>query len=292
MTITTDVQIGRPQQVEQSRARYPDEEGYVERDGVRTFYEVYGSGGPTILFLTPWSIVHSRCWKAQIPYFARHGRVVTFDARGNGKSDQPRGARAYDEREYAADALAVMDATGTESAVLVSHSRSAGRALLVCAEHPERVEGAVFIGPRVELVPTDPRSRAHSFKEELDTDEGWAKFNRHYWRRDYRDFLEFFFSQVFTEPHSTKQIEDCVGWGLETTGETLALTVMGRKLNNPDVFRALCERITCPVLVIHGTEDAVRPFFVGEEVAEVAGGTLAALEGAGHCPHARDPVRV
>ena len=33
-------------------------------------------------------------------------------------------------------------------------------------------------------------------------------------------FLEFFFAQMFTEPHSTKQIEDCVGWGLETDAET------------------------------------------------------------------------
>ena len=54
---------------------------------------------------------------------------------------------------------------------------------------------------------------ATSFDEELDTDEGWAKYNRHYWLSDYRGFLEFFFAQVFTEPHSTKQIEDCVGWG-------------------------------------------------------------------------------
>jgi pimeloyl-ACP methyl ester carboxylesterase len=156
MTVTTEVQTGRPQRVEQSRARYPDEEGYVERDGVRTFYEVYGRGAPTILFLSPWSIVHSRCWKMQIPYFARHGRVLTFDARGNGRSDRPMGPMAYDEREFAADALAVMDATDTASALLVSHSLSAGRALLLCAEHPERVAGSVFIGPRVELVPVEP----------------------------------------------------------------------------------------------------------------------------------------
>ena len=29
---------------EQSRARYPDSEGFVERDGQRLFYEVYGEG--------------------------------------------------------------------------------------------------------------------------------------------------------------------------------------------------------------------------------------------------------
>ena len=31
-----------------TRARYPDDEGYVERDGVRTFYEVYGDGEPDV----------------------------------------------------------------------------------------------------------------------------------------------------------------------------------------------------------------------------------------------------
>ena len=35
-------------------------------------------------------------------------------------------------------------------------------------------------------------------------------------RRDYPDFLRFFFDQMFPEPHSTKQVEDCVGWGQET----------------------------------------------------------------------------
>ena len=78
---------------EQSRARYPDEEGYVERDGVRVFYEVYGSGEPTILLLPTWALIHSRHWKMQIPYLARHCRVVTFDGRGNGRSDRPQGPR-------------------------------------------------------------------------------------------------------------------------------------------------------------------------------------------------------
>ena len=103
---------------EQARARYPDEEGHVDRDGVRIFYEVYGDGDPTVLLLPTWSIIHSRHWKAQIPYLARHFRVVTFDGRGNGKSDRPSTADAYAEREFAADALAVMDATRTERAVL------------------------------------------------------------------------------------------------------------------------------------------------------------------------------
>ena len=74
---------------EQSRARYPDEEGFIERDGVRVFWESYGEGEQTILFLPTWTLVHSRVWKAQIPYFARHFRVICFDPRGNGRSDRP-----------------------------------------------------------------------------------------------------------------------------------------------------------------------------------------------------------
>ena len=78
---------------EQSRARYPDEEGFVERDGVRVFYEVYATGGPTVLLLPTWALIHSRHWKMQIPFLARHCRVVTFDGRGNGRSDRPRAPR-------------------------------------------------------------------------------------------------------------------------------------------------------------------------------------------------------
>src|SRR6266536_3250745 len=104
------------------RARYPDADGYVERDGVKVFYEVFGQGEPTILLLPTWSIIHSRVWKMQVPYLARHYRVVTFDGRGNGRSDRPVTAAAYADDEFVADALAVMDATDTERAVIVGVS--------------------------------------------------------------------------------------------------------------------------------------------------------------------------
>ena len=276
---------------EQTRARYPDREGYVERDGVRIFYEVYGSGDTTILLLPTWSIIHSRHWKAQIPYLSRHARVVTFDGRGNGRTDRPDTVEAYAETEFVADTIAVMDATGTDRAVIVGLSAGALWGALLAAEHPERVDGAVFIAPAAPF--GMHRARVQTpFDEPLESYEGWSKYNRYYWLEHYRDFLEFFFSQTFTEPHSTKQIEDCVGWGLETTGETLALTYLGRELKDPDEFARLCNRITCPVLVIHGTDDAVRMVSTGERMAKETGGEFVALEGSGHLPHARDPVRV
>ncbi len=276
---------------EQSRARYPDEEGYVERDGVRVFYEAYGEGEQTVLLLPTWSLIHSRHWKMQIPYLARHFRVVTFDGRGNGKSDRPGDSDAYAETEFAADALAVMEATGTEQAFLVSLSLGSQRALLLAAEQPDRVRGAVFIAPSLPIAPGHDYRRVHPFAEPLATDEGWAKFNAAYWLRDYPRFVEFFISQCLTEPHSTKPTEDAVGWALDTDGETLVTASKSRSLTEQTV-RDLCARVRCPVLVIHGDEDAVSPHRRGEALADATRGALVTMAGSGHFPHVRDPVKV
>ena len=289
MTITH----GTAAVAEQTRARYPDTEGYVEREGVRLFYEVYGEDGPTILLMPTWSIVHSRFWKMQIPYLARRFRLVVFDGRGNGKSDRPAEPEAYGEAEFAADALAVLDATSTERAVVVSLSRGAERSLLLAADHPERVDGLAFIAPALPLASSVPRARAaQSFEEPRDSYEGCQKWNRHYWLEDYEDFLEFFFSQCFTEPHSTKQREDAVGWGLETDAETLVATQLAPRFEDAEQVRQVTDRIRCPVLVIHGSDDAIRPHDVGAALAELTGGAIATLEGSGHFPLARDPVKV
>jgi pimeloyl-ACP methyl ester carboxylesterase/predicted glycosyltransferase len=276
---------------EQTRARYPDESGYVVRDGVRLHYEVYGSGEPTVFLLPTWSIIHSRHWKMQIPYLARHCRVLTFDGRGNGRSDRPRDPEAYTEEEFAADAVAVLDATDTAQAVLVSLSLGSQRALLLAANHADRVSGSFFIAPSLAIAPPHDFRAQYSFDEPLATNEGWAKFNKHYWTRDYRDFLEFFFSQGFSEPHSTKPIEDCVSWGLETDGETLGILSSSRFLDE-DRIRELCSRVHCPVLVVHGEEDRISPHARGTALASSTAGELVTLEGSGHFPHARDPVKV
>jgi pimeloyl-ACP methyl ester carboxylesterase/predicted glycosyltransferase len=279
------------------RACQPSHDGYVERDGVKVFYEVFGSGDPTVMLLPTWSIIHSRHWKLQVPDLARRHRVVTFDGRGNGRSDRPAGAEAYRPAEFTADALTVMDATGTERAVLVALSLGATWALELGALHPERVAGIVFIGPALPLALLSSDRLAHSFTEPLDTDDGWAKFNQHYWREHYREFLEFFFSQCFTEPHSTKPIEDAVGWGLETDPETLIATQLGPRNHGGQVFdpegaAELAGRLRCPVLVVHGDEDAIRPWATGARLAELAHGELVTIEGGGHAPHVRDPVKV
>ena len=58
------------------RAREPDTTGFIQRDGYKIGYEVFGDGAPTLLLLPTWQIVSSRFWKAQVAYLARRFRVV------------------------------------------------------------------------------------------------------------------------------------------------------------------------------------------------------------------------
>ena len=281
-----------PHPGEQTRARYPDATGFVEREGVRIHWETYGDGDRTVVLLPTWSIVHSRCWKAQIPYLARHFRVVTFDGRGNGRSDRPSGAAAYAIWEFAADTLAVMDATATEHAALVGLSCGALWGTMLAAEHPQRVERIAYIGPAVALAPEHPQRSLYGFDEILETDQGWAKYNSHHWLRDYEDFVRFFAAECTCEPHSTKQIEDFVGWALETDPATLIDTIHGLRLTRGEPWTTLPGRVRCPTLVLHGDDDRIRPHAQGSALADATGGEFVTLEGSGHLPEGRDPVAV
>lgn len=289
---------------EQSRARYPDSEGFVERDGQRLFYEVYGEGEETVFLLPTWSLVHSRHWKMQIAYFARHFRVVTMDGLGNGRSDRCRDPRRYRAAEFARDFLAVMDVTGTERAVVVSLSTAAQYQLALARIAPERVAGAAFIGPLFSYTPSHlwllrfPGVWRLIFRRPPRIPwlyRWWLRYNAVHWREDYPAFAEWFISRCFREPHSTKAIEDGVGWALETDPETLIATVFdGESAGRPvgrRALRAMAKDLDCPVLVVSGKLDKITPPRDHRALARLTGGKLEAVKDGGHFLHARKPVR-
>lgn len=288
------------------QARVPDHEGYLDCDGVAIGYQVYGEQEPTILLLPTWTIVHNRFWKMQVPYLSRHFRVVAYDGPGNGRSDRPLDRTAYHHTAQAGYARAVLGATGTDRAVVVGLSMAANWLLELAASHPDRVAGLVAIGPSVAL-PVESNPRAAHFAPlgpapELppsavpgggqDPPEHWAKYNLEYWRDSYDDFRWFFFGQGFNEPHSTKPIEDAVGWGAETTEKVLITHHHAGAYPDEATVRSWCAQVSCPVLVIHGSDDGISPVGRGEQLAELTGGELAVIDGGGHLPLARDPVRV
>jgi pimeloyl-ACP methyl ester carboxylesterase/predicted glycosyltransferase len=284
---------------EQSRARYPDTEGFVERDGQRLFYEVYGEGVETIFLVPTWSLVHSRFWKMQIAYFARHFRVLVMDGLGNGRSDRCRDPRRYAAAEFARDCLAVMDATGTERAVMASWSRGAQYVLELARLAPERVIGAAFIGPLFPYTPSHNSFLMHpklmrAFRRAFPFYRWWGHFNAVHWRNDYPVFAEWFISRCLPEAHSTKAFEDGVGWALDTDPETLTATAptFSEIPRDRRTLSELVRNLDCPVLVISGDRDKITPPRDARALARLADGKLERVRGAGHIPHAREPVQV
>jgi pimeloyl-ACP methyl ester carboxylesterase/UDP:flavonoid glycosyltransferase YjiC (YdhE family) len=275
------------------RAKLPRSDGYVDRGGVRIHYEVYGDGPDTILFIPPWSITHSRIYKAQLPWLSDSYRCIAYDQRGNGKSDRPGRDADYTSDQYVADALAVLDATGTDAAILVGMSLGGGLAAMLAAHHPKRTRAAILLGTTASIGPGHPHMAPEHFAAQRADFEGWNKYNRDYWLRDFPDFARFFLENVFSDPHSTKQLEDGIEWAAETDGPTLVHTAAARTIAPPfDVSEQMYRSIRCPLLVIHGTDDRIQPIGRARRVAEVTGAELIEIEGGGHAPQTRYPARV
>lgn len=275
------------------RAVEPAQSGVVASpDGVRIAYDVFGAGDPPLVFLPSTPIVHSRQWKAQVPYLSRRHRVVTFDGRGNGRSDRPTSPDAYREECLVGDIERVMDATGTAQAVIVGLcGDGVWRAIQLAAARPDRVLGIVAFATGVPLLaPPHPWKVQWSFEDELPTDEGWAKVNRHYFERDYPGFAQFFFEEITSEPHSTKQIEDAVEWA--TDGSVQAMIADYRVAQEWDLatVEATCRAVRAPMLIVHGTEDTCQPIARSRRLAEITGAPLVEVEGADHMIPGRHPV--
>ncbi len=275
------------------RAAYPDTTGHVVRDGVNLGYEVFGHGDPTILLLPTWTIIHARFWKMQVPYLSRHFRVVTYDGPGNGESDRVTDPSRYTAEAYAADAVSVLDVTDTDRAVVVGLSKGARYGTRLAALHPDRVMGLALIGPAMALdKPLLERADIadHFYLPYPDDPQGWDKYNLAYWHDHYGDFLDHFFAQALSEPHSTKPREDSVGWGLETGAGILEAEARSAEPDVPDL--EIFAQVGCPVLVIHGTADRIQSYEVGVEAARLSNGALVTMNGSGHMPNVRDPVKV
>jgi pimeloyl-ACP methyl ester carboxylesterase/predicted glycosyltransferase len=257
------------------RARLPDLDGTVDVDGVAIGYEAFGEGEPVVLLMPTWCIVDSRVWKHQVPHLSRHYRVVTWDGPGNGRSSRPTDASCYTAAFHVRCALAVLDRLRIDRVIAVASSGGTHRTLLLAAHHPDRVAGVALLGPSSALV---ERSR----------DEVMDAFVA----GDQERFLEVFMRHAFTEPHSTKAIEDGIGWGRGTTMEILALSRLADTPTDLDAYRSACASIEQPVLVVQGTDDGLTPEPHGRSLAQAIGANarLLLVEGGGHRPDLRDPV--
>jgi pimeloyl-ACP methyl ester carboxylesterase/predicted glycosyltransferase len=255
----------------------PQTEGFVERDGVRSWYAQFGDSGPWLAFAPIFQIVNSHSLKGVVPYLAQHFRVLVMDLRGNGRSDRPTSPEAYAFDHYYADFVAVLDRLQVDRAAVIGVSVTSMTALRLAAEQPGRVSHLILSGGYAERRVDDPQAAqaAHGAMQRM--------------RSDWPAYLDEFFGIVLSEPHSTKPFEDGVlhnGWA--SSGDVVAMGLAGWLGTD---MREQAKQVRCPTLVLHGEDDRRVPYANGELIAGlVPGARLLTLGGGGHLPHVRDPV--
>jgi len=120
-------------------------ERIVERDGVRLAVEEAGPADGTPIVLLHGLTATRRYVVMGSKTLERGGhRVISYDARGHGRSSP---ARSYRYADLAGDLLVVMDALGVDRAVLAGASMGAHTLLRVALAEPRRVAGVVAITP-------------------------------------------------------------------------------------------------------------------------------------------------
>jgi pimeloyl-ACP methyl ester carboxylesterase len=113
-------------------------------DGVRLYWEESGTGRP-LLFIHEFAGDH-RSFEPQVRHFEGRYRCIVYDARGYPPSDVPDDESAYSQEIAVADAVAVLDAAGVESAHAVGVSMGGFCSLHLGLRHPERTESIVVAG--------------------------------------------------------------------------------------------------------------------------------------------------
>jgi class 3 adenylate cyclase len=120
---------------------------YVRSDGASIAYQLAGDGPLDLLFLTGWLTQLEQLWEAPanrrfLERLTSFGRLILFDSRGTGLSE--RVLEKYTIEQEARDALAVLDAAGSERAALFTYAQGGLVGAHLAADHPERI-GALIM---------------------------------------------------------------------------------------------------------------------------------------------------
>lgn len=111
-------------------------------DNLRIWYDVSGSGAQAVLLIAGQAMSH-RMWRGAAQTLGADRRVVCYDHRGVGSSES-RFSTGWSTRDFARDAVAVLDAVGIDRAHVIGHSMGGRIAQWVAADFPERVAALVL----------------------------------------------------------------------------------------------------------------------------------------------------
>jgi pimeloyl-ACP methyl ester carboxylesterase/plasmid stabilization system protein ParE len=261
---------------------------YAKSGDASIAYQVVGDGPIDVVLVLGFATHLELQWEMPplAQFFERlasFSRLIVFDKRGSGLSDPVSGAPTLEQRID--DVRAVMDAAGSERAVLFGVSEGGPMSVLFAATHPERASSLVLYGAmgRTTEAPDYPwAAPAEALRESV------AEFIAPYWGVDAEAMVELFAPSFASEPEAvdfTARME-----------RSAASPAMVQQLF--DMFldidvRAVLPTIHVPTLVLHRHGDRVVNRRAGEELASrIPGARYVELPGIDHLPWAGDAESV
>jgi pimeloyl-ACP methyl ester carboxylesterase len=230
-------------------------------DGVRLYYELHGAADAPPLILLEGLGGDIPGWRRNIPHLAAELRVLAYDFRGNGDSDEPTGPCTM--ATFVGDTLALLDALGIDRAHVYGQSFGGMVAQELALTAPTRVRTCILactdMGEPTAIRPVGATAPKH---------EPWRAL----------------YAAGFPEAHPQHVAED-LRIGAAQPKHPVGRRRQWEAMQGFDSYERV-PGIGIPTLVIHGTEDRVIPAENGRRLAErIPGAELVLLEGAGHLYH-------
>lgn len=254
---------------------------YADSNGAYIAYQVVGDGPRDLLVImdgfVPVDTMDDEPRVARsMARLNSFARLVRFDRRGVGLSDPVSPQDPPTLEQWVEDAIAVLDAAGSDRAIVLAACEVSAVAMLVAATHPDRVESLVLVNPYARAMVADdyPDGIPEAVLDELlhdMTDPRPASTDGD----AVDDFLAVAVPSAAGDPHFRAWWEDAGRRGASpATARALAELQM-----RSDVRPAL-PTIQAPTLVVHFTDEPFIPLALGRYVADrVAGATWVEVPG-------------
>ncbi|MEX2394126.1 MAG: alpha/beta hydrolase [Actinomycetota bacterium] len=244
--------------------------GKVGSDGEEIYYESIGDGSDTVVFCHGLGGNHA-VWFQQVPVFAEHFRVVTWDQRGFGMSTNK--ALASGPDAAAVDLAALLDHLDIGRAHLVGQSMGGWAIVRFALKWPDRVHSLVLadsIGGIVDATVDD--ILAHAVRRSVPVDE----VGRHAAIAD----------SLVTEDPAKAFLYQQLGGFRGQIDQSEMFGKLGSARYSADDVRL----VDLPALCIVGSQDDLMPPQVMRHVASILGASCVEVAGAGHSPYFERPA--
>jgi pimeloyl-ACP methyl ester carboxylesterase len=232
---------------------------YLERDGVKLYYEETGAGEPAMLLIHGWTCNHTH-FAAQAKHFSKTHRIVSIDLRGHGKSDAPQ--QEYTLEGFADDVAWVIGELSLDRPVVCGHSMGGFVTVMLGKNHPDQIRARIMVDSPVVTTP--------DFKERmLPIIEGWKQ-------PGYRSGLADFIGTMFMPLDTPENRAEITAQMLETPQHVLASAMYN--VVHTDLENATAAN-TGPLLAIYA---GLFPVDLAGVKALVPGSQVGQTVGSGH----------